>query len=231
VHDETAASRVVLYADTLPACAMCTLRLRALPPIGRHEDAVLLRDLPIVERDSDGRYIAAVRNAQDHEVIVYDSGGRFLRTVSRFGSGPGEFRSVQDLHITPGDSLVVAHDGYISVFDSAGTFVRTVRLDPGPWMPYTRIVAVGPAGILLNAVNLPRVSATPQSTRLMDEVPLHLFAHTGEYVRGFGPDDLLAAYWKARDIEPLPVRIAAVVSSEKSGTTLSGNSGTRDHQP
>jgi hypothetical protein len=121
---------VTIDTDTVPECAACVVTTPARARLGRLEDPVLLRNIPIIESDSRGNFFAAVAGARDHDIIMYDPDGNVVRTVGRFGSGPGEFRIVWDLYIDRHDTLYVGHDSRLSVFDSAGAFVRGVRLVP-----------------------------------------------------------------------------------------------------
>jgi hypothetical protein len=76
---------------------------------------------------SDGRWVIADRSA----LKVFDSRGRYIRTIGGPGAGPGEFRQVRDACIAPGDTIVgVALEGRLVVFDSSGAHVRTTVI-PG----------------------------------------------------------------------------------------------------
>lgn len=77
----------------------------------------------VVGRNSRGQYIVA-RLPVTYLIAIYDSTGHFQRIVGRNGKGPGEFRSVNDIAITRGDSVIVLHDERISIFDPQFNFVR-----------------------------------------------------------------------------------------------------------
>jgi hypothetical protein len=74
--------------------------------VGREEGAPehQLYDVRSAARFPDGRI--AVANAGTKEIRVYDAAGRHLSTLGREGDGPGEFRGLAQVWITPGDSLV-----------------------------------------------------------------------------------------------------------------------------
>jgi hypothetical protein len=212
--------RMTLYTDTLPSCPSCEVHLDPIAVLGHVEDPVLLRDFPIVVRDGRGRFHATVRNARDHEVIVYDTDGSVLRTIGRGGDGPGEFRSVADLYIDANDTLYLAHadDGRVSLFDSAGVFQRSFRLDPMPTPPYNRIVGLWNGGLLLNAYYSPsRLSVSSD--------PLHRFSPDGERVRAFGPDDLLDEYSAEQGRRASPFRISALGSDQSIWLALGNDYG------
>jgi len=120
-----------VYEDTVPSCASCEVRLVPVGRFGSLDDPVLLRDRPLPERDGRGRFYATVPGAHDHEIVVYEPDGTTVRTVGAVGEGPGEFRRFKSNAVVgPGDSLYVAHDGFlISVFDSAGVFARRFQVE------------------------------------------------------------------------------------------------------
>jgi hypothetical protein len=94
-----------------------------------------------------------IAQPQDHEVRVFDSRGRFLRTVGRRGSGPGEFRSIGALGFR-GDTLWVTDPVQyrISLFDPDGRLARSVRLQ-APLVPGSSYPG-GPEGLLASGAFL-----------------------------------------------------------------------------
>jgi hypothetical protein len=75
--------------------------------------------------DASGHIYVLDRQAQD--VRVFDSTGRYLRTIGRKGGGPGEFQEANGLAIDPAGQLWVIDPWArrYSVFDSAGRLVGT----------------------------------------------------------------------------------------------------------
>lgn len=69
-----------------------------------------------------------VAQPQEHVVKVYDSTGRYLRSIGREGAGPGEFERPSTLGWR-GDTLWVADapQTRISLFRPDGTFLRSIR--------------------------------------------------------------------------------------------------------
>ncbi len=57
-------------------------------------------------------------------IRAFDANGRYLRTVGRRGSGPGEFRRTGALAVGRGDTLNVFHEG-VSAFTPTGRFLHT----------------------------------------------------------------------------------------------------------
>lgn len=58
------------------------------------------------------------------EFRIYDSAGKWLQTVGRQGSGPGEFEALGWVYRGPADTLVTFEPGRLQWFDPAGRFVR-----------------------------------------------------------------------------------------------------------
>jgi hypothetical protein len=74
----------------------------------------------------------AVYVAQDgqQEVLVFDLQGRYIRTIGRQGSGPGEFQGLQSIGVL-GDTLWTIDVGLrrISVFQADGQLIATTPLE------------------------------------------------------------------------------------------------------
>lgn len=81
-------------------------------------------------RMSDGRIVVA--NVGTNELRVYDSEGRFVKSVGGEGGGPGEFKSIAFVDVFDGDSLVTFdwNNNRSQVFDPQVEFVRSLRFDP-----------------------------------------------------------------------------------------------------
>jgi hypothetical protein len=76
---------------------------------------------------SDGRVVVADRAQR---LVVFDSGGSYLNTIGRSGSGPGEFTAIALLNRVQGDSLFV-YDGRqfrVSLFTAGGELARTFQI-------------------------------------------------------------------------------------------------------
>ena len=88
----------------------------------------LLTDVVAALRLSNGDIVVAERAAS--ELRGYDAAGDFLWRAGRSGEGPGEFRSLDFVGITAGDSLVT-YDGALlraQLFDSQGGLARSYRV-------------------------------------------------------------------------------------------------------
>ncbi|MGE5926968.1 MAG: hypothetical protein ACM357_06420 [Gemmatimonadota bacterium] len=155
-------------------------RLDSVPAlrIGGEEDAEPAYDLLQVSdavRLSDGR-IALINNGTS-ELRFYDRAGRHLRTVGRSGDGPGEFRAMETLDRSPGDTLHV-YDYLLRRFTSVapdGTLLRSTglraaldgaflqplaRLTDGSWVATAQVFSgEGEAGVRRDSLTLLRLAS------------------------------------------------------------------------
>ncbi|MBA4160231.1 MAG: 6-bladed beta-propeller [Gemmatimonadetes bacterium] len=88
---------------------------------------------------ADERGRVYVADAQAHEIRIFDTDGRHVRSFGRKGGGPGEFEQIAGMDWAPDGNLWVmdARNSRYAVFDTAGTFI-TSHLRPGghimiPW--------------------------------------------------------------------------------------------------
>lgn len=84
-----------------------------------------------VLRLPDGRTL--VSNSGSGEIRVFDTSGRFVRSIGRRGNGPGEFGEFSSAQVVrAADGSLLAYDGgnlRVHHFDSSGTYRRTVRIE------------------------------------------------------------------------------------------------------
>ncbi|MBT8397722.1 MAG: hypothetical protein HKO65_05825 [Gemmatimonadetes bacterium] len=69
----------------------------------------------------------AVLDALAPTIRLYDSYGRHLRDIGRFGDGPGEFRNPTDLAAKVDTLVVLDEAGRLTWFDKGGQALRTER--------------------------------------------------------------------------------------------------------
>lgn len=93
--------------------------LRGAGPDGER-DLLYVRDMV---RMTNGDLVVA--NAGLSELDVFDSTGRFLRSIGRAGRGPGEFNWMLGMVRCGGDTLVVNQGSFVSIFDPHGAFAET----------------------------------------------------------------------------------------------------------
>jgi hypothetical protein len=142
--------------------------------LGSPNDSVLLgATSAAVAVTSAGHFIVPGGAGQ---VVVFDRSGRFVRSIGRRGPGPGEFRSINDVRVTPGDSVIVADARKLELFGpdfqyvrqlrivSPGSFAQTLLLPNGGIIRQTRperLVVMRPDGTVQDSVTLPVVPAAP----------------------------------------------------------------------
>lgn len=91
-------------------------------------DLLYVRD---IVRMTSGDLVVA--NAGLSGLELFDSTGRFLRTIGREGRGPGEFNWMLRMVRCAGDTVMINQGYYVSVFDPRGAFVddRQPSTPPG----------------------------------------------------------------------------------------------------
>lgn len=93
-------------------------------------EEIPLQQVQAVNVLSDGRIIVADNGTS--EVMLFDSVGLLVTRFVGRGEGPGELRSVWDVHVCSSDSIVVVSGREMLIFDDRGMFVRQVRFNSGP---------------------------------------------------------------------------------------------------
>jgi hypothetical protein len=151
------------------------------------ESIVLLRDdqrgligglSPVVAQDSRGRYL--VSDLQRSTIAVFDSAGNFLRVIGRRGRGPGEFRLIDRILVTPGDTLRV-YDLVLrreSVLSPEYQYIRSRQLP----LPIGAVALLPGQTLLMNSI---------ARTRQHAGLPLHLIDAEGKVTRSFGTEQAL----------------------------------------
>lgn len=104
--------------------------------IGRGADEnSQFQELQSVQADSEGRIYAI--DVKECLIKVFDSEGRFLRTIGKKGQGPGEFTLPARIVLTPTDEVAVLDAGNrrLSFFKRDGTLIK--ELSTAKWF-FTR---------------------------------------------------------------------------------------------
>lgn len=143
-HAQAAAPRSVC------ATSRCELQLTTIATLeARGPDTEIPHTSPSFVTDNKGRiFVAPVGGFTS--VAVYTVRGRFLQRLGGDGAGPGEFRMITQLFISPSDTLYVMDSGLerLSVYDQALRFIRTIPMVSNRRMVATasgRLFAVGDA--------------------------------------------------------------------------------------
>lgn len=175
-------------------CANCDLSRRLVTSIGDADGPGFLAGFPwSVVRDSRGRYIVATESKVPPQ--VFDSTGRFLRTIGRFGPGPNEYNEVVAIVVGPGDTLFL--------FDRINA--RMTVIGPDYMLVRTAPIPSSVASAAITAQGLIVISA---SINDRDRVgfPLHVFDKLGEYK---APSGAVVPSLRPRDMYYLARRVAA----------------------
>lgn len=131
---------------------------------------------PVVAVDSRGRFY--VSDLVRTSVAVFDPNGQLTRLIGRAGGGPGEFRYIDRIVVSRGDTLRVFDGGQRreTMFSPQHQLsrMRELGIRPGP------VVVLNNGDLVLNAA---------AATRSLVGLPLHLVDSTGEITRSFGTQD------------------------------------------
>jgi hypothetical protein len=81
----------------------------------------------------DARDHLYVLDGGNHRVLVFDANGRFVRSISQKGQGPGELMAPTGMTVMTDGTIVVSDGGRraYSLFNSGGTFMRNVLYGDG----------------------------------------------------------------------------------------------------
>ncbi len=156
-----------------PACGDCRIELTKIATLGNPNDSALLTTRSQPLRDSRGRYYAW--SATRGQVAVYDSSGRFMRTIGRLGDGPNELPA-------PGGMMLIGAGDTIRFFEGRGFRVWT------PQYTYARRhsspgTLLGKA-LLLSDGRMVFPSGSTQGNGVGQ--PLHLLSPEGAVLNSFG---------------------------------------------
>ena len=128
----------------------------------------LFGDIESVARDAEGNLIVA--DEQAHEIRVFDSDGRHVRSLGREGEAPGEFRSLRGAWPLP-DGDVIALDlllDRITRFDAEGAVIGTTALSSPDDLIVLPIGLGGGDAVLSSATSFSMPSPGAMSGSLSD---------------------------------------------------------------
>jgi hypothetical protein len=121
-----------------PVCPTCRIELTLVARLGDADGPGEITVRPVeVEVDRRGYfYVLPIGGAPP---VVFDSTGRYVRTMGRVGGGPGESRSPTAILSIEGDSLLLFDSGLrrVSLFDPQWKYVRSWASAGAPvWSAY-----------------------------------------------------------------------------------------------
>lgn len=156
-------------------CAPCRIEVTPLARLGDESGSGMIDHIESrAIRSNRGEYV--VKSNYPTSLALFDRSGKFIRTIGRKGSGPGEFQGIGAIAFGEGDSLhvfdQVAHR--YSVLDPAYRFVRSGTLPLGPEL----------ASLVLPTGDY--VFGLPLRTPAQIGQPLHRVDRMGKLTASFG---------------------------------------------
>lgn len=103
----------------------CLLSSYKLVPLETHPDGLIGSIQKIIKHH--GHYFLYTDRQR---LLEFDEDGRFIRQISRQGSGPGEYTFINDFDVTE-QQIAILEYNKIHYFDLGGKYLRTVRLAQG----------------------------------------------------------------------------------------------------
>lgn len=182
-----------------PVCAGCRIVQTGSVALGSIDDDESSAGLPRVVAGVDSVLYAVSDLLPTAGAMMYAADGRHIGRMGRPGSGPGEVRHVMRLAVAP-DGKLILHDlaNGPQVYAPSREFVRSLRQ-----MPVSTTNLVVMADSLLAVVAPTRPASAPSH-------PIQLYSlHTGEFVRGTGPES---------DLQPGSPRPVTRVAPSADGT-------------
>jgi len=118
----------------------------------------------ILPRQSGGFVVV---NSGTSELLFFDQSGRLQSTVGRRGRGPGEYSSIRDAALLPGDSLAVFDPSArrVSILSPEGVFVRSFALQ-APFEgggSLTRMVALRDGTVMVGYSEVHQMAPQPRA--------------------------------------------------------------------
>jgi hypothetical protein len=154
-----------------PSCARCRVVVNHVATVGDEDRGIVGQQFTAV-RDDSGRVFVS-HPAKGDELLVFDSAGRYLRTIGRLGSGPNEYRFIRTLALGP--------DG-VHVLDSRN--LRGTVLSPGLELLRTYPLPGDPQNaVVLNNGEVVVSTAIPSREKV--GFTLHLLDRRGRVRRSF----------------------------------------------
>lgn len=164
-----------LDIGSIRICSECRLALHVEAALGEASGGGVIESDEAVVVFGDVAERFAVFHVGTSEVLLFDSGGRYVRRVGRAGSGPGEIRTLVDAHFRGSDLVTLDFAGpRFTIYDEDGERIQDALagIRPGRFRVVSESVAV--------------VGSMDRRPALAG-YPLHsIDLNTGEQLRHFG---------------------------------------------
>jgi hypothetical protein len=207
----------VAEIPSTPTCPGCRIELTKVATIGGPNDSLLFeprKSISTLQVDRYGRLLVAFHRGV---IAVYDSTGRWLRTVGRVGSGPGEIDDPMTISLSPGDTLYAFTFSRVNVYTPDLKFERKLpypMLSGGWLLPKGRFLAMGgEPGVHILDQNARTIATI--GTRDVGQVSFQNKREQPRFIRGRG--ETLWSYY------PSSYRVAKWSANGKLLVTLSRN--------
>jgi hypothetical protein len=106
----------------------------------------IIKSIEIVPLDNDpdayinntGRAIFSdtlilIKNESNQKIVIFNSSGKYLKSISKRGRGPGEYQFFSDFSFNPLDKLISVYEGNkIKRYNMDGDFIDEITLDNRP---------------------------------------------------------------------------------------------------
>lgn len=158
-------------------CPRCRVELTRVARLGHPGDPRSVGGSVVVARDSRGRYYVSTA-FHPGEILVYDSRGKYLRSVGRPGRGPQEFRRIFFMAVSAGDTLHVFDVGNRGHSILSPSY-QVVRSNSIPGIVYDALVEEN--GTVILQAPVPR----PETVGF----PVHVVSPGGRILRSLGAAD------------------------------------------
>ncbi|MEP6832780.1 MAG: 6-bladed beta-propeller [Gemmatimonas sp.] len=130
LHAQTPRAPTVIESVTPQWTAATALKVDPKPTLTLGVNEPLFATVAGAHRYVDGRIVVADSKAK--ELLMFGADGKFVRTIARSGSGPGEFQAFDQLISAGGDTLAVWdwRTRHLTYFGESGQVLRTGALTP-----------------------------------------------------------------------------------------------------
>lgn len=167
---DSAGTRLISYGDRDVPKGRWALDPTPTVEVGRgaEDGPYAFSEIAGIVRLSDGRI--AVANQRPSEIRIFDSHGRYDRSLGRNGEGPGEFNRVLWRLLRSGDTLIgIDNSGRAQIFGTSGDLLRSLprARPPGTTGNPQRVAFDATGSAILHAAELNEPNAAPDAQVFM----------------------------------------------------------------
>ncbi len=69
-------------------------------------------------------------NSQAKKIFIFNTNGKFIRTIGKIGKGPGEYTNIEDFTIdkATGNIVILAYPSMVLIYNTEGAFIKQKKL-------------------------------------------------------------------------------------------------------